>query len=372
MLGWLFVIVLVVGVALLSLRLVTTSPALSGTLHPDSPGPTGAKAIAELTRDQGVQIETTRSRAVAAAELTADATLVLTDPPALSDAAVLELLESADRAVLLSSSSRMLRLLDLGERSANAGAVQADCELPEFSRVGTIDADRMFTPAEGVIGCFTDGDGDAAVLRGVVGETTVTLVDATRLLANQRLAENGNAALGLALLAQTDEIVWYVPSFEDGDRADETPATLGDLTPDWVTPALLLLALAAVCAIIWRGRRFGPLVAEALPVTVRASETMHGRARLTAKAADAAHAAAAIRAGTRMRLASRLALSPAATVHEVADAASDRLRVPRGSLYELLDGAAPQRDDDLVDLARRLAELEAAVDTAVHTERNLP
>ncbi|MEE2814890.1 MAG: DUF4350 domain-containing protein, partial [Actinomycetota bacterium] len=174
-----------------------------------------------------------------------------------------------------------------------------------------------------------------------------------------------------ALLAQTDHVVWYVGSLEDGDRVADAPATLGELTPAWLTPAILLLLVAGVAAIWWRGARFGPLVSESLPVTVRASETMHGRARLTAKAADAAHAAAAIRAGTRARLAQRLALSIRATAAEVADAASDRLGIPRGSLHDLLGGTAPADDRELVELARRLAELETAVDAA-HTERNRP
>lgn len=373
-LGWLSIVVMVVVLTLMTLRLLTIAPDLSGPLNPESPGPNGAKAIAELTRQEGVQIEITRSRAVAAAEVGPDSTLVLTDPAALSDAAALELIESADRVVLLTSSARMLRLLDLGERGLPTGLVSAGCDLAEFARVGSIDADRAFTPASGVIGCFADTSGDAAVLRSTDTQTgrSVTMVDASGLLTNQHLAENGNAALGLALLAQTDEIVWYVPTFEDGDRTDGGPADLGDLTPDWLTPVILLLLLAGVAVVVWRGRRFGPLVTESLPVTVRVSETMHGRARLTAKSADAAHAAFAIRDGSRRRLAARLSLSPTAGAHEVADAAADRLRVPRGSLHELLAGSPPHSDHDLVDIARRLADLETAVDAAVHTERNLP
>ncbi|BDZ38750.1 hypothetical protein [Microbacterium suwonense] len=163
-----------------------------------------------------------------------------------------------------------------------------------------------------------------------------------------------------------------MPSFADSDISPDDEQTLGDLTPDWVTPAILMLLLAGLAAIWWRGRRFGPLVAESLPVTVRASETMQGRARLTAKAADAAHAGASIRTGTVGRLAARLALGPRAVVEEVADAASDRLGVPRTSLYDLLGGPAPQDDHELIDLARRLAELETAVENTVRTERKRP
>lgn len=370
-LGWLFVIVLLVGIALLSLRLVTTAPSLAGALNPDSPAPGGAKAMAELVRQQGTEIDVVRSRMAVAAELEPGSTLVLTDPVALSDDAVLTLIGEADRVVLLSTSARILDLLDLGRSAGGLGAVDAECDLPEFARTGRIEAERMFEPGDGVEGCFRDDAGGAALLIAERDGARISFIEASRMLSNRHLAEDGNAALGLALLAQTDHVVWYAGSFEDGDRVADEPATLGDLTPGWVTPAIVLLILACIAAIWWRGARFGPLVSESLPVTVRASETMHGRARLTAKAADAPHAAAAIRAGTRARLAQRLALSARATAVEVADAASDRLGIPRGSLHDLLDGAPPADDRELVDLARRLAELETAVDAA-HTERNRP
>lgn len=371
--GWLIVIVLLAGIALLSMRFIVSDPDLSGALNPENAGPGGGAALAQLTRDQGVAIEVTRSRAAAADSLDSDATLVLTEPYTLTDAAVQALVDRADRVVLLSSSARSLRLLGLGEDApGEGGTASARCGIPEFADVGTIVAERMFRPAPGVEGCFSVDSGAAAVLRSTESGRTVTLVEGARLLSNETLAENGNAALGLALLAQRDRVVWYVPSLADSDISADDGQSLGDLTPEWVTPAMLLLLLAGLTAIWSRGRRFGPLVAESLPVTVRASETMQGRARLTAKAADAPHAAEAIRDGTRTRLAARLGLGPRSTVEQVADAASDRLGVPRTSLYGLLGGSAPQTDAELIDLARRLTELEAAVANAIHIERNRP
>lgn len=371
-LSWLFVILLLVGVALLSMRFVVTDPNLTGTLNPNSPGPAGAKALAELARDQGVDVVITDRRAEAAERAAAGATLVLTDPYPLSDETALDLVHSADRVVLLSSSARLLRLLELGADAADAadaGEVRAECALPEFARVGTVTADRTFRPAAGVDGCFRTASGAAALLRDTSGGRSVSLIEGSRLFSNEHLAEDGNAALGLALIAQEPRVVWYVPTFADGDITSDEKQ-LGDLTPEWVTPAILLLMLAGAAAIWWRGRRFGPLVAESLPVTVRASETMQGRARLTAKAADAGHAAQAIREGTLTRLSARLALGPRASATQIADAASDRLRVPRTALYDLLSGPTPRTDGELIDLARRLAELETAVHDAVRTERN--
>ncbi|UWF78207.1 MULTISPECIES: DUF4350 domain-containing protein [Microbacterium] len=371
LLGWLFVLLLLLGVALVSLRFTATAPTIGGMLNPDGRNPQGARALAEILRQQDIEVTVARTRAEVRDALRPDSTLAMTDPYPLSDEAVQELIQPADRVVFLSTSARLLELTGLGEDAFGAPqTVDAGCDLAEFARVGEIAPDRMFRPAPGVAGCFADADGDAAVL--VADDPRIAVVEGRRLFDNEHLAENGNAALGLALLGQTGHVVWYVPSFEDSDRVGDPEETLGSLTPEWVTPAIVLLALAALAAIAWRGRRFGPLVTESLPVTVRASETMHGRARLTARAGDAAHAAEAIRTGTVLRLGRRLGLSARASAVEVADAASDRLRVPRGSLHQLLAGPPPAGDADLVDLARKLAELEAAVDAAVHTERNVP
>lgn len=370
LLGWLFVIALLVGVSLSAMRFVATTPPLDGTLNPDVSNPYGAQALAELLRQQGVDVDVVRTRDELYAKLRDDTTLVMTDPYPLSDESVGSLLNDSERTVFLSASSRLLRLTGLGEPStAPVTAVEPGCDVDYLSRVGEIVPERLFTPASDATACFTAADGGSAVLIES-SLASVTVVEGTRLFSNEHLADNGNAALGLALLGQTGHVVWYVPTFADGDQTGESPETLGSLTPDWVTPVLLLLAVAAITAIAWRGRRFGPLVAESLPVTVRASETMHGRARLTAKAGDAAHAADEIRTGAVLRLSRRLGLSVRATAQEVADAASDRLQVPRGSLYDLLGGPAPHTDTDLIALARGLADLEAAVEAAVRTERN--
>ena len=293
----------------------------------------------------------------------------MANPYTLSDDGITELIAPADRVVFLSSSTHLVNLLRLGDNATgDPSPVAADCSIPEFADVGDIRPDRMFAPADGVEGCFGTDDASAVLVDEDDGTTRI-VVEGARLFSNAYLADDGNAALGLALLGQTERVVWYVPSFGDTDIEGEMPDTLGSLTPGWVTPAILLLMIAGLAAALWRGQRFGPLVAETLPVTVRASETMHGRARLTAKAGDAAHASEAIRDGSRRRLARRLGLAVNATAEEIADSASDRLRIPRGTLHDLLSGPSPTDDPSLIDLARRLQELESAVDDATSVER---
>lgn len=371
-LGWGVIVALVLIVVFVAIRVMATPPGEHGALDPEGRDDSGTLALAEILRDQGVEVDVRRSRVEARAAIDEGTTLVMSNPYTLTDEALETLMEPADRVVFLSTSTHLLNALQIGANAPGTrSAVAAACDVPEFAAVGTIRGDRLFAPAAEVEGCFGDADG-AAVLIDDRGGDRVAVVEGTRLFSNADLAENGNAALALALLGQTDRVVWYVPSLGDSDIEGKSIDTLGSLTPPWVTPAILLLLLAGVAASIWRGQRFGPLVAETLPVTVRASETMHGRARLTARAADAAHAAEALRDGAQRRLARRLGLAAHAGADEVADAAADRLRIPRGTLQALLAGPLPTDDASLVDLARRLDELEAAVETSARRPTTHP
>lgn len=367
--GWVIVFALVLLVAFVSIRVSASSPGARGALDPDGRDDAGALALAEILRDQGVEVSVFRSRAEARAALGDDTTLVMTNPYTLTDAGLRELIDPADRVVFLSTGTHLLNMIDIGDNApGSSDAVSAGCDVAEFADVGTIRPDRSFSPADGVDACFGGDDGAAVLVDDRAGDHRV-VVEGTRLFSNAYLAENGNAALALALLGQTDRVVWYVPSFADTDIEAESPDTLGSLTPPWVTPVILLLLAVGIAMAVWRGQRFGPLVAETLPVTVRASETMHGRARLTAQAADAPHAGQALRDGAQRRLARRLGLAVHAGADEVADAASDRLRIPRGTLQALLAGPLPSDDAALVDLARRLDELENAVDASTGTAK---
>lgn len=372
-LGWTGLGVLVLVIAFIAGQIAAQLPERHPALDPVSHLDNGTLALAQLLRAQGIEVEVARTHTQAIAAVRAESTLVFAHPPALSDEAVTALARAADHTVVITVSARILRLLDLGEDALTpADRVGPGCDWLPFSRIGEIAPTRLFAPAPGVTGCFADAEGNAAVLLDRREGRTLALVHAPTLLANEFLAEDGNAALGLALLGQTGHVVWYVPSIADTDLEWQRPETIGTLTPGWVTPAILALLIGGLAAALWRGRRFGPLVAETLPVTVRASETMQGRAHLTARAGDAAHAAEALRTGAVRRLARRLGLSERATSAQVADAAADRLRAPRSTLQEMLTSTLPASDPELIDFARSLDELERAIEASTHTERSTP
>jgi hypothetical protein len=369
--GWAVVAIVLVIVALVGTALAGGGWAERDALDPESAGPGGTRALARLLDEQGIDVRVARDRAAALAALEGDATLVVPDTPALSDEAVEELAAAATDVVLLEPRSRTLRLLLPGAElagSAGTDELAPACDLPAATRAGDVGGGSLTTAPPGSTGCYPDGDGFALVSATVDG-LTVTALDGRAMVANDVLATSGNASLALSLLGAQPRVVWYLPSLADSD-ATGTPPSLGELTPEWVTPAMLLLVIAAAAAAFWRGRRFGPLVVEDLPVTVRASETTTGRARLYARANDPGHALDQLRLGALERIARVLGLPASAHPGEISDAAAGRLHADASAVRSILIDRTPLTDRELVEIAVSLRELESRVRAAARPERN--
>jgi hypothetical protein len=131
-----------------------------------------------------------------------------------------------------------------------------------------------------------------------------------------------------------------------------------------VLAVVALLIATFVAAAVWRGRRFGALVIENLPVTVKASETMLGRARLYEKSSARLRALDALRIGAIQRLASACGLPRAAGVDEVVAAVASVTGAQVGDIRRLLVDDVPGSDAELVRLSDALLTLERDVATA--------
>ena len=371
--GWAtFVIVLLLTGAGSAAILALGERTERDALDPDSVGPAGTRAIAEVLREHGVSVDVVRDRSAAQRALDGSGdTLVITDTAPLDDATLERLTRMADDVVLIDPRSRDVRLLLADSAAAGVGdgaPADAQCTLGEAQRADAIVPGAVFSPGAGVTACYPSGDGYA--LLTVEGDTgRISALDAGELFTNARLTDDANAALAANLLGRQPRVVWYLPALGDGDLTDTAP-TLGELTPDWVTPAIVVVLAAAAAAIVWRGRRFGPLVTEDLPVTVRASETTEGRSRLYARARDTVHAADLLRFGTIARVARALGLGPATSALAVADAAARLIGADRARVRGILIDDLPAGDADLVALADALDDLETAVRLAVRPERN--
>jgi hypothetical protein len=206
-------------------------------------------------------------------------------------------------------------------------------------------------------GCFRDDDG---VLLSEP-RPGLTLLGASAIITNDQVLEGDNAAVALRLLGQRQRLVWYVPSLNDLRGADGVSAR--SLLPDWLTPALWMVAVAGVGLIAWRGRRLGPLAHEPLPVAVKAVETTRNLGRLYRRSGDRPHAAATLRAASRSRLAERLRLPRGVHADRLVEDVAARTGRPVSEIDHLIGPSAlsPADDPELADLARRLNELDREV-----------
>ena len=115
---------------------------------------------------------------------------------------------------------------------------------------------------------------------------------------------------------------------------------------------------------LWKVRRVGALVAEDLPVVVRASETVEGRGRLYRSRRARDRAAEALRTATLQRLSPRLGLGvnaqPPAIIAAIMQRGPGQLSDPQALQHNLF-GPPPATDDDLVHLAHALDNIERQV-----------
>ncbi|MFD1214962.1 DUF4350 domain-containing protein, partial [Arthrobacter sp. GCM10027362] len=182
----------------------------------------------------------------------------------------------------------------------------AGCTLPGPAAAEAISRGGLAYRAESLCFTFQTRAAPAGAYATADDGRTVVL-GASHVLSNDRIIEQGNAALALNTLGSTGTLIWYQPRATDIQPAEQPQNPLS-LLPDWVAPVSLWLLAVGVLAAVWRGRRLGPLVTEPLPVIVPAAETAQGRARLYQQSAAVARAAANLRAGTLTRLAAHLRL----------------------------------------------------------------
>lgn len=360
----------VIAIVLLAFGIVAALG--SGTAAPgepfsaENPAPAGSRAVAQVLGDAGVEVVAVDSlEAARAAVDDPAATSILIadqgylDAEQLTQAAGL----AATAIVLVPQPSEVLPELVPGlEQGAlvDDEELPAACAVPAAQRSGAIRSSGTALAADRGTACYPGEDG-AGLLQVDRDGGALTLLGATDVLRNDRVDEAGNAALALGLLGEQPRLVWYLPSVDDVEGA----ATLGELSPPWVVPFSLLAIGTGIAAAVWRGRRFGPLVVEPLPVTVRAGETTEGRARMYARADAREHALDQLRMGALRRIAALLGLDRAVGFEAVVDRAAQLTGRPSDELRRLLVDEQPAGDARLVEIAQALQQLEQQVEQAL-------
>lgn len=328
-------------------------------------GPDGARAVAQILGRHGVAVHDAGNygAAMAALEAGSSPTLLLYDRNGFLDGPRLRsLAASAQRVVVVSPRLQTLDALDAGIRQAGvvpdaSPVLEPGCSLPDPEAAGTVSGESGFL-YDGGTTCYRP-DGSSAGLLAVSSDGQLTVVGSTAVFSNGQLDSLGHAALAIRTLGPSPDLVWYIPTLEDLDTGG-SPASLDELAPGWARFLGPWLALVALAAIAWRGRRLGPLVFEPLPVVVKAAETAEGRARLYQDSRAVDQARDNLRAGTLVRLSGHLRTGPGATADQVIDAAAGLLGKPARELRELIN-ERPGTEARLVAWSRELDTLEKEV-----------
>lgn len=351
----------VVIVAVSALTTYLTAPRPGGRMDAESTSADGAHALVTLLRDEGVDVVEAASVADVERDARPDSLLVVAETYYLVDDEGLRRLAAVPGDRLLAEPvSRTREALAPRIRIADTSTLggRPNCDMPEANRAGEVQfgaSDTYESTGDTVVTRCYDG----AVVRYSDGGRTVTVVGSADFMTNSGLLKEGNAALAMNLAGTRARVIWYAPQQLEGESHGS--ATVIDLIPDRVGWIVLQLCLVVLLVALWRGRRVGPLVAEDLPVVVRASETVEGRGRLYRSRRARDRAAEALRTAARERMLPRLGLGPKAEPTAVTQAVAQRVGADPNVLAHLLFGPPPGTDADLVNLARQLDDIERQV-----------
>ena len=356
------VLTLVVLAAIAAIGAYLTAPRPGARMDAKSTEPDGARALVTLLGDGGVEVLVANSIADVEQAARPDTLILVAQSQYLTDSSLLDRLAQAPGDLLLvepTSRTREALMPHVRMSTVNPSFdVAPNCALREANRAGKV---RL-----GLSDTYEANDGrtmtscyGGALIRYRDHGRTVTAVGSTDFMTNEGLLQAGNAALAMNLAGDRPRLIWYAPHRIEGETS--SPASLSDLIPENVTWIVWQLCLVVLLVALWKGRRSGPLMAEQLPVVVRASETVEGRARLYRSRRARDRAAAALRAATVQRLLPRLGLGPGAPAPAVVATVARRSGVDAGFVSHQLFGPPPATDNDLLQLARALDEIERQV-----------
>lgn len=352
-------LVLIAAVAVVGVYL--TAPRPGGRMDPGGTGPDGAHALVTLLRERAVEVVVASTVADVERSARPDALVLIAESGRIADDELLDRLARVpgDR-LLVQPSVRARKALAPDVRTGGHGPVshEPSCDLRAAQQAGSVDL-RGAQTYVAVDHRPLDSCYGGAVVRYRTGGRTITLVGTGSFMTNAGLRVEGNAALAMNLTGAKPRLVWYAPQRIEGDRSGT--ATLSELIPPNVHWLVWQLCLAVALAAVWKGRRLGPLVADQLPVVVRASETVEGAGRLYRSRRASDRAAQALRSAALQRLAPRLGLGVAASPPAVLATIAARTGAHPEFLAHVLFGPAPDSDAELLNLARALDDIERQV-----------
>jgi len=332
-------------------------PSAAGYLDPAGTGPDGGHALADLLTARGQHV--LRAAAPTGAGPSRELELI-TSPDLLTPAQLARAGRFRGDILLVDPGPAALRALAPAIRLAGndpAQPAEPHCAAQPAALAGDayLGGAVLRTDDPAAQACYPAGGG-YHLIRYAEGARTISVLGSGAPLSNAYLAEGGDAALALNLLRAADEIVWVVPSPSALPvSAASGQRSFSDLVPWPVYLIAIQLGVAVLLAAAWRARRLGPLVAERLPVIVRASETVEGHGRLYQSLRARDRAASALRTAATGRIA-RMTHG-----QDRPDTIAARAGRAPSEVAGLLYGPPPATDEALVRMAADLDALEREI-----------
>ncbi|MDP9027477.1 MAG: DUF4350 domain-containing protein, partial [Actinomycetota bacterium] len=247
---WIVVIAIVVLAAVALVIIQSSANASAARLDPTNPGPGGSRALAQVLEQHGVTVVPTDSLEATRAKVRdpSDTTILVFDPNAL--------MTPEQRTALLGFGTDVVAVepgllalteiapgVDLaGQRSST---YSSDCDVAAVQKAGTVTGSglgyRIDSLDTQTTACFTS-KGVSGLVQQRDKSRSITVLGLGSTLENGTIAGRGDAALALNLLGSHHTLVWYIAGF--ADLQGGSGKTLAELTPNWVTPLLVLLAIA--------------------------------------------------------------------------------------------------------------------------------
>ncbi len=370
------------GIVIAVLSRLLPPPRPNSYLDPASTASDGAHGLTDILRDRGYDVIRAYSASDALAALSSGfgapragtagpATLVVTSPYLLTHRQLIKLGRSDADLVVVEAGARSLAALAPRVRLQHAMTgrfgklLRPDCDLAAASLAGTANlGGATYRAPPSVAGCYPSG-GFPSLVRYQAAGRMITILGSGAALTNGWLVRNGNAALAVNVLSEHRDIVWLTPEPPLTQPPAARPGAPGRAAPTlipwqaWLV--VIQLGIATVLVGLWRARRLGPLIAERLPVVVRASETVEGHAALYQSRRARDQAAAALREDLLARMLPVLGLARDAPAETVTGAVAARSRSSQQTIEGILYGSDPGTDAELVALARSLDELDREV-----------
>lgn len=356
--GAYLLLALVVGAAALWLLTAPGPPA--APYSPSSTAPTGAKALDLLLGRLGDDVKTSGplpapSRAVA---------LLLYDQ--LDDAARAQVTNWVRRGGTLVVADPSSPLEDASTAFGSPDQVEAAnpvlaaaCRAPWVKGVAHVapEGDPVLEVPSGGYPCFAQA-GSAFAIDSRVGAGAVVSLGGADMWSNSGLADDDNAQLAADLLAPGTgyRLAWLTTPWVAGGNQ-----TLWSLVPGRVKLFMAGLAIAALTACLWRGRRLGRPVPEEPLVPIPGSELVLATGRLLARNRRCDEAATLMRADLTARLRARLGQGERTEAATLASVVAVHSGLSSDEVMAALTGPVPENEEELLAVARSLQRIREEV-----------